>query len=125
MGTGRLLLRVASRVYDLRMKTSYVVALTLLMFPASLAAQAQNPTNIFVADLTWIGNRLAVDTPVKLTHDEGSNSQPSFAPDGRAIVFSAVRDTGNDARSDIYRIDLATRVESASRTRRKTRTRQP
>jgi TolB protein len=49
---------------------------------------------------------------VKLTNDNGTNSQPSFSPDGRSVVFSATRDTGADARSDIYRIDLATRVET-------------
>jgi dipeptidyl aminopeptidase/acylaminoacyl peptidase len=51
-------------------------------------------------------------TPVKLTNDNGTNSQPSFSPDGHSVVFSATRDTGAEARSDIYRIDLATRAET-------------
>ena len=80
---------------------------------ASLAS-AQNPTNLWLVDLKWTGagNRLTVGAPVKLTHDDGTNSQPSFTPDGRAIVFSAQRDTGTNARSDIYRIDLASRKET-------------
>ncbi len=78
---------------------------------ASSAAAQANPVNLWVVDLHWTGNRLSAGTPIKLTHDEGSNSQPAFTPDGRAIVFSAIRDTGTNARSDIYRIDLATRAE--------------
>jgi TolB protein len=52
---------------------------------------------------------LIAGQPLKLTNDNGTNSQPSFSPDGRSVVFSATRDTGS---SDIYRIDLATRTET-------------
>jgi len=83
----------------------------LLLAPAALAAQGPNPLNLWAVDLSWRGDRLVVGAPRKLTHDDGSNSQPAFTPDGRAIVFSALRDTGSAARSDIYRIDLATGAE--------------
>jgi hypothetical protein len=86
-------------------------AALLLLLPAALGAQGQNPTNLWVVDLRWQGDRLVVGTPRKLTHDDGSNSQPAFTPDGRAVVFSALRDTGSTARSDIYRIELATGAE--------------
>jgi len=80
---------------------------------ASVAgAQNQNPSNLWLVDLHWTGSRLTVGAPVKLTHDDGTNSQPSFTPDGRAIVFSAIRDTVAGASSDIYRIDLATKKET-------------
>ena len=75
-------------------------------------AQNQNPSNLWLVDLHWTGNRLTAGAPVKLTHDMGTNSQPAFAPDGRSIVFSAIRDTVANASSDIYRIDLATRKET-------------
>lgn len=65
-----------------------------------------------MVDLKWAGNKLVVGTPVKLTHDDGTNSQPAFTPDGKAIVFSATRDTGTAARSDIYRLDLASKKET-------------
>jgi TolB protein len=55
---------------------------------------------------------LTAGQPLKLTNDNGTNSQPSFSPDGRSVVFSATRDTGSDARSDIYRIDIVTRSET-------------
>ena len=72
-------------------------------------APGPNPVNLWVVDLKWTGNQLGTGTPVKLTNDNGTNSQPSFSPDGRSVVFSATRDTGS---SDIYRIDLATRAET-------------
>jgi dipeptidyl aminopeptidase/acylaminoacyl peptidase len=91
----------------------WLVAGTVAAAAANVAgAQNPNPTNLWVVDLKWVGNRLTAGAPVKLTHDDGTNSQPSFTPDGRAIVFSAQRDTGANARSDIYRIDLATRKET-------------
>src|SRR3982751_5605314 len=83
-----------------------------LALPAAAAAQAPNPVNLWSVPLSWRGDRLVAGAPVKLTHDEGINSQPSFEPDGRAIVFSGLRDSGPDARSDIYRIDLGTREET-------------
>ena len=85
--------------------------LALLARSATIGAQGPNPVNLWLVDLHWTGARLSVGTPVKLTHDDGINSQPAFAPDGRAIVFSAMRDTGARARSDIYRIDLRSRME--------------
>ena len=72
-------------------------------------APGPNPVNLWVVDLKWTGNQLTAGTPMKLTNDNGTNSQPSFSPDGRSVVFSATRDTGS---SDIYRIDLATRTET-------------
>lgn len=88
--------------------------LVLAVFAAlPLVAQGQtpNPTNLWVVDLTWKNNKLSLGTPKKITKDNGA-SQPSFSPDGTSIIFSALRDTGSNAQSDIYRIDLATGVES-------------
>ena len=86
--------------------------LGIVLLAPALAAQGANPVNLWSAELRWRGDRLEVGTPVKLTRDQGINSQPSFSADGRAVVFSAVRDTGPDARSDIYRIDVETRRET-------------
>jgi hypothetical protein len=94
------------------MRQHLIATLAVFALSSAAAAQTPNPVNLWLVDLHWTGNRLSVGAPVKLTHDEGNNSQPSFTPDGRAIVFSAVRDTGRDARSDIYRIDLVTRAET-------------
>jgi hypothetical protein len=96
------------------MRTLAIVGLLSLAVSRATFAQATgpNPVNLWVVELKWTGNQLSAGTPVKLTNDNGTNSQPSFSPDGRSVVFSATRDTGSDARSDIYRIDLATRTET-------------
>jgi uncharacterized Ntn-hydrolase superfamily protein len=75
-------------------------------------APGPNPVNLWVVDLKWTRDSLSAGQPSKLTNDNGTNSQPSFSPDGSSVVFSATRDTGAEARSDIYRIDLATRTET-------------
>jgi dipeptidyl aminopeptidase/acylaminoacyl peptidase len=88
------------------------VLAALLLAASRLEAQSPNPLNLWLVELKWEGDRLRAGTPVKLTNDNGSNSQPAFTPDGKAIVYSATRDTGANARSDIYRMDLATRAET-------------
>ena len=81
------------------------------LFPGIASAQqAQNPVNLFVAELKHDGGTLRIGTPRNLTGDRGRNSQPSFTPDGRAIVFSAVRDT--TGQGDVYRIDLESGAET-------------
>jgi hypothetical protein len=99
------------------MRPLILALLVLPSAPAFAAAQAANPVNLWSVPLSWQGGRLVAGTPVKLTGDRGLNSQPAFSPDGNALVFSAIRDTGRDARSDIWRIDLRTGAE-----RRVTRT---
>ncbi len=86
-----------------------VLLLPVAAFANPLAGQA-NPVNLYVAELRLDGDSLRVGAPRKLTGDRGRNSQPSFTPDGRAIVFSAVRDS--TGQGDIYRIELATGVET-------------
>ena len=85
------------------------IATLLLLAGRPRQLSGQNPVNLWVVDLKWTGNNLSVGTPVKLTNDNGTNSQPSFSPDGRSVVFSATRDSGS---SEIYRIELATRTET-------------
>lgn len=82
----------------------------LLCLAAPLAAQEANPVDLYVSDLRWRGGELTVGEPVRLTRG-GRNTQPSFTPDGRAIVFSAQRG-GPASQTDIFRVDLATGVET-------------
>ena len=86
-----------------------------LLGPALLPVQARaqapvNPTNLFVVELKQAGGKLTVGAPKNLTADRGRNSQPAFTPDGRAIVFSAVRDS--TGQGDVYRIDLRSGAET-------------
>lgn len=81
------------------------------LLPGPATAQVpQNPVNLFVAELKREGGKLTVGTPRNLTNDRGRNTQPAFTPDGRAILFSAVRDS--TGQGDVYRIDLASGAET-------------
>jgi len=74
-------------------------------------AQAPAPVNLFVADLTETKTGTTIGIPRKLTGDRGINSQPSFSPDGKSIYFITRRDSVN-GQGDVYRIDLATGIET-------------
>jgi TolB protein len=104
---------------DSRRKITQLEIPTMKLFPAVVAALlaigssagAQTvPVNLFVADLTYSNGQLHIGTPRKLTGDRGINSQPSFTPDGKAIVF--VRRDSAAAQGDVFRIDLTTGAET-------------
>lgn len=80
---------------------------------ASTPAYAQDPVpvNLFVAHISYDKGNLRIGTPRKLTGDRGVSSQPSFTPDGNAILFIGRRDSAN-AQTDVYRIDLVTGAET-------------
>ena len=82
----------------------------LLFLAAPAAAQEANPVDLYVSELRWRDGRLEIGEPARLTRG-GRNTQPSFTPDGRAIVFSGQRG-GPTSQTDIYRIDLATGAET-------------
>jgi dipeptidyl aminopeptidase/acylaminoacyl peptidase len=86
------------------MRRAFIVALTGFVS----IANAQRPaTDIFVAPLSVNGGRLVVGPPVNITNNPGYDNQPSFTPDGRAILLTSDRD-GNQ--TDIYRYDLASKT---------------
>jgi dipeptidyl aminopeptidase/acylaminoacyl peptidase len=68
-------------------------------------ARAQD---IYLARLTPDGGlNVKVETPVNITNRAGYDNQPSFTPDGRAILYTSTRE---DQQADIYRYDLATKA---------------
>ena len=83
-----------------------------------LAQTAAPPadTEIYLAPLTVVAGALTVGTPVNITNSAGYDNQPSFTPDGGAILFTS--DRGSPAsvqtlfRTDIYRYDIASRAVS-------------
>jgi TolB protein len=85
-------------------------AIVAFSAPALASAQAPSKVNLYVADLTYDAGTVHIGTPRKLTADRGINSQPSFTPDGKSIVF--VRRDSADGQGDVYRIDLATGTET-------------
>jgi hypothetical protein len=92
-------------------RTGLILAFAIVAAPV---AAAQNPSNLWSVPLSWQGDRLVAGAPMRITRDStgGGPSQPSFSPDGRTILYTATRDTGRAARSDIYRRDLATLAET-------------
>lgn len=85
------------------------------------AAAAQPPdTEIFLAPLSVQDGRLVVGRPMNISNSPGYDNQPSFTPDGRAILFTSARAAaaatpsgrgGATAASqtDVYRYDIAAR----------------
>lgn len=77
---------------------------------ASAAAQTGPPSSdIYLADLHVRDGRVTVGAPLNVTHRAGYDNQPSFLPDGRALLFTSVRE---DAQADIYRYDIAAATTS-------------
>jgi WD40 repeat protein len=83
-------------------------ALAALLFPAiapCMWAQVPN-TDIFLAPLSRVGDSLIVGAAVNVTRRAGYDNQPSFLPDGSAILYTAV---GDDGQADIWRYEIASR----------------
>lgn len=95
----------------LRTRLTFAIALVAI---AAHSVAAQNPNNLWSVSLKWQGDKLVANAPVRITRDStgGGPSQPAFTPDGRAVVYSATRDTGSNARSDVFKLDLASLVET-------------
>lgn len=98
---------------------------TVLLTAALLSMQTAPPdTDIFLAPLTRDGQALNVGMPVNITNTPGYDNQPSFTPDGSAVLFTSARGAsaatapaapdagGGRAQTDIYRYDLATKQTS-------------
>ncbi|MDQ6927128.1 MAG: hypothetical protein M3159_00515 [Actinomycetota bacterium] len=72
-----------------------------------LGSEGDKNNEIFVADVD--GSGAIVGTPTQLTHNgkpddpvQANDQGPSWSPDGKSIVFSSNRETGND---EIYVMD--------------------
>lgn len=76
----------------------------LLVALSALTAAAQAPaTDIYLAELT-LGTSVRAGTPRNVTRRPGYDNQPFFLPDGRAFLYTSIRE---DAQADIYRYDPA------------------
>src|SRR3954454_139280 len=74
--------------------------------PASRTDAAPPDTEIFLAPLTSADGRPAVGAPENITNTPGYDNQPSFTPDGGAVLFTSAR---GGKQTDIYRYDISTR----------------
>jgi hypothetical protein len=89
----------------------------LVCSPCCSARRCRAPeSDIYLAPLRRMRDSLIVGTPVNVTHRVGYDNQPSFLPNSRGILYTAI---GADAQADIWRYDIAER-----RTTRVTSTRE-
>ena len=87
---------------------------------AVLQAQAPPDTEIFLAPLSVTAGRITVGKPVNISSRPGYDNQPSFTPDGAAILFTSARSRLVSApvegappaspQTDVYRYDMASRA---------------
>jgi hypothetical protein len=78
------------------------------------AAQTAPQPEVYLASVTIAGTQVTVGTPLNISRNSDYDNQPSFVPDGSAVLFSSKRD---GAQNDIYRYILATKtVEQVTKT---------
>jgi hypothetical protein len=75
----------------------------LLLVAAPL--QAQDATDIFLADLQAAGDSLQLSAPVNVTARDGYDNQPWFLPDGSAFLYVSQI----DGQTEVFRHDIAAR----------------
>ncbi|MDQ7064318.1 MAG: hypothetical protein Q9P90_08720 [candidate division KSB1 bacterium] len=77
----------------------------LLLFSQATFTLAQSPpvTDIFLAELQWHGDSLAIRQCKKVVAHPGYDNQPLFLPDGRSFLFTSMR---NGQQTDVFRYDL-------------------
>ncbi|OFW08063.1 MAG: hypothetical protein A3H96_21955 [Acidobacteria bacterium RIFCSPLOWO2_02_FULL_67_36] len=90
--------------------------LPLALALALVRPQAPPDTEIYLATLTNDAGKLSLGTPVDVTNSPGYDNQPSFTPDGAAILFTSVRGVSAPARgrgaaagTDIYKYTFASK----------------
>lgn len=66
---------------------------------------AQGGSDLYVAAFHEVGTHVTIGRPVNVTNRIGYDNQPAFTVDGRALLFTSIRE---DAQSDIWRVTLTT-----------------
>jgi hypothetical protein len=85
-----------------------------ILFATAAIARAQTGSDILLAPMNIHKGRITVGTPLNITNRPGYDNQPSFTSDGRALLFTSIRE---DKQADTYSYDLKT-----ARTERLTKT---
>ena len=83
-------------------RLSAVLASAVVLLGAR-AASAQGGTDIWVASIEVNGAQLRVGPPRNLTQRPGYDNQPSFTPDGSAILYTRIENGGPP---DIYLVPV-------------------
>jgi hypothetical protein len=80
-----------------------------LATPLALAAQGPPDTDIYLVAMSADGGRLSFGAVTNVTDRDGYDNQPSFVPDGTAILYTSSRGD----QTDIYRYEIASQTTSA------------
>jgi dipeptidyl aminopeptidase/acylaminoacyl peptidase len=86
------------------------IGTVLAIVAAAGAASAQQPpanTEVFLLPASAILSSDAAPAAVNISNNPGYDNQPSFTPDGRAVLFSSNRD---GKQTDIYRYDIESKA---------------
>ncbi len=67
------------------------------------ALRAQGGTDIWVVSLSSRGSSVTFGTPRNLTQRPGYDNQPTFTPDGAAVLYTRIE---GDGPSDIWRAPI-------------------
>jgi dipeptidyl aminopeptidase/acylaminoacyl peptidase len=86
------------------MRLALVVVLGSFLVPQTAPPPA---TEVYLAPLSGTGSRLTIGTPVDISNSPEYDNQPSFLPDGSAVLFTSRRD---GKQTDIYRYDIKTKL---------------
>ena len=112
------------RDYTPRMKFAAAFAALLSVSAGPLlpdqAPQAPPDTEIYLAPLKVVSGAMEVGAAVNITNSPGYDNQPSFTPDGSAVLFTSVRgtlpapagSTTTTTQSDVYRYEIRSREVS-------------
>ena len=84
-----------------------VAAIGFVPGAASQAPSGPPSTDIFLAPLSTRQGRLIVGAPVNVTRRQGYDNQPSFTPDGQALLYTVI---AGDGQADIFRYDLRSKT---------------
>lgn len=77
--------------------------LLMLFAFATTSAVAQGGSDLYVAAFHEVGTHVSIGRPVNVTNRLGYDNQPAFTADGRALLFTSIRE---DAQADIWRVTL-------------------
>ncbi|MGB0524385.1 MAG: TolB family protein [Flammeovirgaceae bacterium] len=74
----------------------------------SLSAFAQSATEVYLFDFKKKGKNFQVTNPINISTNKGYDNQPSFLPDGSAILFTS---TYGD-QTDVVRYDIKSKTKT-------------
>jgi uncharacterized membrane protein YcaP (DUF421 family) len=101
--TDRFRDEVLERLTAIERRLPAAVALALMALAGSVGAQGAPSTDVWIVPLSQDGRRVSVGAPVSLTRRIGYDNQPSFTPDGRTVLYTAVSASGQ---ADSWSIQL-------------------